>query len=59
MKYSKKIEQLNNLKNEIENSDDIDKTIELYSEALKVYSELKKSLEQIESKFEELRALHE
>ncbi len=59
MNYSKKIEELNKLKNKIENSDDLDKTIDLYSEALKVYGELKNSLEKIETKLQELRDVNE
>ncbi len=55
MKYSKKIEELNKLKMEIENSDDLDETIELYSKSLKVYGDLKKKLDEIETKFEKMK----
>ncbi len=59
MKYSNKIEELNKLKSEIENSDDLDKTIELYSKSLKVYGDLKKKLDEIETKFEKMKGENE
>ncbi len=59
MNYSEKIEELNKLKMQIEASKDLDKTIELYSESIKIYKELKDQLDEIESKFEELSQINE
>ncbi len=59
MSYSKKILELEKIKKEIENNDDLDKTIELYSDALKVYNELKNKLDEIENKFIDLSSSDE